>query len=78
MKHDFYSSPMPYTHNFSTEIGCTLNTECSHQQACVNNRCIDPCAFETCQSNQECTVEHHRAVCVNIGKFTVFPFFGHF
>lgn len=51
------------------EIGCTLNTECSHQNACINNRCVDPCAYHPCEQHQECHTDHHQPICVNLGKF---------
>lgn len=41
---------------------CTLNTECSPNKACINNRCIDPC-IGTCGSQAICSVTNHIPSC---------------
>ncbi len=41
---------------------CTLNTECSPNKACINNRCIDPC-INTCGQNAICNVINHIPTC---------------
>lgn len=51
-----------------TEVGCTASTDCPHQKACINSLCVDPCAYHECQPNQECQINNHRPICINIGK----------
>lgn len=41
---------------------CTMNTDCSPQKACINNRCVDPCPG-TCGSNAICNVANHIPSC---------------
>lgn len=41
---------------------CSTNNECSADKACINLRCVAPCAG-TCGSGAECTVVNHIPVC---------------
>lgn len=41
---------------------CTISSECPKSQACINNKCKDPCPG-TCGINAECTVINHNPVC---------------
>ena len=41
---------------------CVINDECSKSQACVNNKCVDPCSG-ACGVDAECSVRNHLAVC---------------
>lgn len=41
---------------------CVLSTECSTEQACINQRCQDPCPG-TCGINAECRVRNHSPLC---------------
>ena len=52
---------------------CILNTECPTTQACINQKCVDPCPG-TCGLNAECRVAIHRAVCTCIRGFEGDPF----
>lgn len=41
---------------------CVINTDCGSQQACVNQKCIDPCPG-SCGVNAECRVLSHTVSC---------------
>lgn len=41
---------------------CTVNSDCSMNMACLNQRCRDPCPG-TCGINAECQVINHNAIC---------------
>lgn len=41
---------------------CVLNTDCRFNQACVRNKCVDPCPG-MCAQNALCTVYNHIAMC---------------
>lgn len=41
---------------------CTINSDCSMNTACLNQRCRDPCPG-TCGINAECQVINHNAIC---------------
>lgn len=44
---------------------CNSDSECSSDKACVNQRCISPCADQrVCGQNSECRVQAHRPVCL--------------
>ncbi|KAF0298054.1 Neurogenic locus notch 3 [Amphibalanus amphitrite] len=55
----FQGSP-PLTPCYS--VGCTSNSECPPQQACINRDCRDPCAG-ACGVGADCQVVSHRPVC---------------
>ncbi|KAK8736180.1 hypothetical protein OTU49_004861, partial [Cherax quadricarinatus] len=44
-------------------IGCRANSECPSDRACINNICVDPCAYDPCSSNAECVIIDHIARC---------------
>ena len=52
---------------------CILNTECPSTQACINQKCLDPCPG-TCGLNAECRVALHRAVCTCLKGYEGDPF----
>ncbi|XP_026684041.1 LOW QUALITY PROTEIN: neurogenic locus notch homolog protein 1-like, partial [Diaphorina citri] len=52
---------------------CTINAECPPTQACVNQRCADPCA-NVCGYNAQCSVINHTPVCACLPGFTGDPF----
>ena len=52
---------------------CVLNTECPSTQACINQKCRDPCPG-TCGINAECRVAIHRAVCTCLHGYEGDPF----
>lgn len=41
---------------------CTVSTECPHNQACINQKCKDPCPG-TCGLNAQCQVINHSPIC---------------
>ena len=43
--------------------GCKSDDECPTTEACYNRECLDPCTFEKCGLNAECSVRNHRATC---------------
>ena len=59
--------------NLACKPECVLNTECPTTQACINQKCVDPCPG-TCGLNAECRVAIHRAVCTCIRGYEGDPF----
>jgi len=51
---------------------CTSNDECSNDQACINERCLNPCTNSPgiCGQNAECHVQLHRPLCSCRSGFT--------
>lgn len=41
---------------------CITNSECSHDKACMNQKCADPC-LGLCGQNAQCHVISHTAMC---------------
>lgn len=41
---------------------CIVSSECGQTEACINRKCVDPCAG-TCGSNAICTVINHNPIC---------------
>lgn len=41
---------------------CVVNSECSFQKTCINNKCADPCPG-TCGLNANCHVINHSPIC---------------
>ena len=55
------------------KLGCRSSATCSENQACINNKCTDPCASKPCGANALCSVGNHQALCsCPAGKETVF------
>lgn len=54
---------------------CTLNSECSANLACINERCQDPCPG-SCGFNAVCNVVSHSPFCTCIPDHTGDPFAG--
>lgn len=52
---------------------CTINSECKSNEACINQKCRDPCPG-TCGINAECRVISHSVSCVCIEHHTGNPF----
>ena len=52
---------------------CVSNSECPSNQACINQKCRDPCPG-SCGSNTECNVISHTPMCSCAQKFTGNPF----
>ena len=42
---------------------CQVNSDCRSSQACIGNRCIDPCPG-LCGDNAACRVTNHVPICV--------------
>ena len=54
-----YTSKIP---NFLL-AGCKSDSECPLTQACISRECQNPCNFEQCGVNAECSVRNHRPKC---------------
>lgn len=54
---------------------CTINSECSSNRACVNEKCKDPCPG-SCGFNALCSVVNHSPVCQCMTGFIGDPFSG--
>lgn len=52
---------------------CTVSSDCARNQACSNQKCIDPCAG-TCGLNVYCQVINHNPVCNCPPAYTGDPF----
>lgn len=52
---------------------CTINSECPSNQACIQERCKDPCPG-SCGFNALCTVFNHVPICSCIEGYTGDPF----
>lgn len=54
---------------------CSINSECSPNLACINERCKDPCPG-SCGFNALCSVRSHSPVCTCMTGYTGDPFSG--
>lgn len=52
---------------------CISNAECSFDQACINEKCQNPC-INVCGLNAECKVVSHTPICSCLPKYTGDPF----
>lgn len=52
---------------------CVQNSDCLADKACINLKCVDPCAG-TCGRNAECTVINHIPICNCIDRHDGDPF----
>lgn len=52
---------------------CIINSECPQNQACQNQKCIDPCVG-TCGVNAKCIVRNHSPICSCPPRHTGNPF----
>lgn len=52
---------------------CVINPDCPSQQACINNKCRDPCPG-SCGSNADCRIISHVVSCTCSPGFTGDPF----
>lgn len=52
---------------------CTINTDCSNDKACINEKCVDPCPG-SCGLNAECRVQGHVSICTCFKGYTGDPF----
>lgn len=54
---------------------CILNSECDPNQACINQKCVDPCDLSnTCGINARCSVINHFTICDCEPEYTGNPF----
>lgn len=52
---------------------CTINSECSFVQACIREKCRDPCPG-SCGTNAKCSVINHTPICACIEGYSGDPF----
>lgn len=52
---------------------CIINSECSTQKACINEKCVNPCE-NACGANAECHVISHSPSCFCLEDYTGNPF----
>lgn len=52
---------------------CTSSSECRPSNACINQRCQDPCQG-SCGSFTTCVVNNHRPICSCLPGYTGDPF----
>jgi len=52
---------------------CINNNDCPSKEACVNQRCSDPCPG-SCGLNSKCSTINHSPVCMCSEGFTGNPF----
>lgn len=52
---------------------CLTSSECPLNEACVNQKCIDPCPG-TCGINTNCQVINHNPICSCLPRYTGDPF----
>lgn len=52
---------------------CLINTDCSSDKACINEKCIDPCPG-SCGMNAECRVQSHVSICTCLEGYIGDPF----
>lgn len=52
---------------------CVLSTDCPQHQACIKQKCRDPCPG-TCGINARCQVINHNPICTCKAGFTGDPF----
>ena len=43
--------------------GCKSDDECPLTQACIDRECQNPCPYEQCGINAECSVRNHKPKC---------------
>lgn len=52
---------------------CVVSSECPHNKACINHKCLDPCKG-SCGLNARCQVVNHNPICSCPEKFDGDPF----
>lgn len=52
---------------------CSINSECPSNEACINEKCRDPC-LGSCGFNAMCSVSNHIPICTCPEGFTGDPF----
>lgn len=56
------------------QLDCMHNSDCTLQQACLNNQCTNPCTASVCGQNADCRVINHRPICACKEGYTGDPF----
>lgn len=52
---------------------CTMNSECTSNLACINQKCVDPCPG-SCGLSAMCNVYNHIPICTCEEDYTGDPF----
>lgn len=52
---------------------CVISTDCPQHQACIKQKCLDPCPG-TCGVNARCQTINHNPICTCKPGFTGDPF----
>ena len=52
-----------WSSNPSLAAGCKSDLECPFHLACIDRDCQDPCLYENCGINAQCSVNNHQAKC---------------
>lgn len=66
---DYHGDPY-----FGCKPECVLNSDCSRDKACMNNKCEDPCVG-TCGADAVCETINHIPMCSCPTGFTGSPFY---
>lgn len=53
---------------------CVVSSDCTQDKACINQKCANPCAPQTCADNAICKVVNHNPICSCTPGFTGDPF----
>ena len=67
---------MSHLHKLPLIAGCRSDDECPYDKACFNRECLDPCIYERCGANAECSVRNHKAKCTCLPQHTGNPLRG--
>jgi len=52
---------------------CVVNTDCPSNQACISEKCRDPC-IGSCGQNADCRVQNHIPICLCQSGYSGDPF----
>lgn len=52
---------------------CTINQDCQRSDACINQKCMDPCPG-SCGLNSQCLVQNHIPICTCFENYIGNPF----
>lgn len=67
-KPGFFGNPW-----FACRPECVINSDCGMTKACINNKCVDPCAG-ACGLNSQCECINHIPICFCPVEHTGDPF----
>lgn len=75
---DYHGSPPNcYQKNstlLNTSSTCSINADCPLNEACIGNRCRDPCNDSICGINSECQIKNQVVSCKCRPNYTGNPF----